>query len=288
MVRNKNTLVFDSNALCYRSLYTMGDLSNNNIATGIIFGFLNQVFKYCKLYKTTDAVFCWDSKESLRRLLYFADYKSGRAKKRKEASKEEKKNMAIAFNQFDKLREEVIYDLGFRNIFHKRGYESDDLVAMVPRSIAGNFIIFSNDGDLLQLIDDNVSYYNLGKNKVLDKKGFIKEYKIQSELYAEVKAITGCSTDEVPGIRGIGEKKAIAYILGKGTEKDKEKINASMDIIIRNRKLVTLPLENIKLKFSPNKFTANKFIDVFHKYNFKSFLEAKYFDKLKELFCNGV
>jgi len=284
---NKPTLIIDSNAMAYRSLYIMGDLSNNNNPTGVIFGFLNQVFKYCKLYKTTDIVFCWDSKESLRRLLYYADYKAGREKKRKELSGKEKKNMYLAFQQFDLLRKEVLYDLGFRNIFHKRGYESDDLIACVPRSISGNFIIFSNDGDLLQLIDNNVSYYNLGTNKVIDIKGFIKEYEIEPKQYAEVKAITGCSTDEVPGVKGIGEKKAINYILDRGTEKDKQKILAFKDID-RNRKLVYLPLENIKLKINKNKFIANKFVDVFHEYNFKSFLEMSYFNKLMNVFIGGA
>ena len=280
---NKPTLVIDSNAMAYRSLYTTGGLSDNNNPTGVIFGFLHQIFKYAKNFKTIDFIFCWDSKESLRCILYYADYKAGREKKRKELTGKEQKDMFLAFQQFDLLRKEILYDLGFRNVFYKRGYESDDIVACVVNNKRNNYIIFSNDADLYQLISDNTSYYNLRTNKILDKEGFKKEYGIEPVLYAEVKAIAGCIGDEVPGIKGVGEKKAIDYLLNRGTEKDKEKILAFKDID-RNRKLVTLPLEIIEFQIRKNEFTANKFIDVFHRYNFKSFLEAKYFDKLKELF----
>ena len=285
-MNNKSILVIDSNAMAYRSLYTTGGLSNSTGKTGVIFGFLHQTFKFAKQYKSNNIIFCWDSKESLRRILYDKNYKANRIEKRKELNETEKKVLLNAFDQFDKLRKEVLFELGFRNVFSRRGYESDDLVAVIVKENKDKkYIIISNDNDLWQLINKNVKYLGLQNGKVITEESFIKEYKIKPIQWAEVKAIAGCKGDNVIGIKGVGEKKAIDYILKRSKPNDKIKIDSNRATILFNRSLVTLPWKgNIELKIKENKFTANKFIEVFNEYDFKSFLDKNYFDKLKEVF----
>ena len=286
-MKYKPTLIVDSNAMAYRSLYTVGGLSNSGDKTGIIFGFLHQIFSFAKKFKTTDIIFCWDSRKSLRRIIWNADYKMSRVMKRKVLTKEELKIQINAFSQFDKLRESVLYDLGFRNIFHREGLEADDLIACVLKKIRGKVLILTNDEDLYQLINSDVSYFNLRTKEIMDEKAFINKYTISPKQWSEVKAIAGCKGDDVKGIKGVGEKKAINFILNRGTDKDREKIIDHSDIIEANKKLVCLPFQNVELKISKNKFTVNKFVDVFHEYNFKSFFEKSYFSKIETLFCGG-
>lgn len=285
--KNKICLVIDSNALCYRSLYTIGGLSHDRDRTGVIFGFLNQVFRYAKAYKTNDIIFCWDSKESLRRMICDENYKLDRIKKKEVLSDKEKKNLFDAFRQFDLLRKEVLFDLGFRNVFHRRGYESDDLIAIIVNEKGKEYLIIANDNDLWQLIEEGISYLGLRDGKIITKESFFKKYGLHPNCWSEVKAIAGCKGDNVVGIKGIGEKKAIDFIHIRSKPNDRRKIEGNWETVVHNRKLVYLPFENnIKLEIRENDFTSDKFVDVFNRYAFKSFLEHGYFNKLMEVFCD--
>ena len=73
-------LVIDCSQLCYRSFYTTKDLSYEEERTGIIFGFLKQIFKLAQDFDTKTFIFCWDSAKSYRKQIY-SDYKENRKKK---------------------------------------------------------------------------------------------------------------------------------------------------------------------------------------------------------------
>jgi len=286
-MRNENTLVIDSNAIAYRATYTIGGLSSNEKRTGVIFGFLHQVFKYAKKYKTSDIVFCWDSKKSWRRLK-LSTYKENRVERRKELDEGEKESLNDAYRQFDSLRKEILFELGFRNIFHAPGYESDDLIAVVVGYFKRDkFIILASDNDLWQLIRSDVVYCGLTNGEEITEKKFIEQYGVPPIEWAEVKAIVGCKGDNVAGIRGIGEKKAIDYILARSKPKDKEKILADWDMVVCNREFVYLPFnDNIVLEDKESEFSKSKFIEVFNRLGFRSFLDKNYFNKLQEVFLN--
>ena len=285
--QNNQILIIDSNALGYRALYTTGNLSHEKSRTGVIFGFLHQVFKIAKKYKSNHIIFCWDSKQSFRKIIY-PEYKSGRLKKKKELSGKEKYNLNDAYRQFGLLKREILFKLGFVNVFMEPGYESDDLIAAITKNKKNEYIIFSNDSDLYQLISDNVSYHDLGKDKLVTKKIFRKEHGIDPDYWAEVKAIAGCATDDVLGIKGIGDNRAIDYIQGRlNSGKLFERIKEGKDngVIERNRKLVYLPFDDdIKLRIKKNEFKREKFIEVFNRHSFRSFLEIAYFKGLEKVF----
>lgn len=239
-------VVIDSNYLCYRALHTTGGLSYKNIKTGIVYGFLNQLLTIAGQTRPDSVVFTWDSRQSKRRDIYPA-YKRRRQKTVDEFEREE---MRENFKQFRALRKEVVPNLGFEDVFKFRGFEADDIIARMvfdDRYKEHEFVVVTGDDDLLQLLDHCVIFHPM-KVKWKDRYTFIKEHKITPDKWAMVKQMAGCSSDNVKGIPGVGEKKAIQYLLGKmkPTSKIYERITSpeSQMIINRNKELVKLPFNN--------------------------------------------
>lgn len=233
-------LIIDGNAVCYSAYYTAGHLSYKEQGTGIIYGFFNQIQQVCRAQQIAHVVFCWDSRQSRRKLLY-SDYKSNRVKS--------DPNLLKCLAQFVRLRKEILPRLGFVNNFHEVGFEADDLIASICKNPGPNenqnFIILSSDQDLYQLLTPQISLYKLSKKRLYTDEDFIAEFGIEPFLWAEVKTIAGCHTDAVPGINGIGEKKAIVYLKQFKGRKPHPVIDTQIgkDIQQRNRLLVRLPFE---------------------------------------------
>ena len=126
-----NILVVDSSWLMHRSKHTIGDiLSHNDMKTGVMFGFFWSIFKFCKEYKTSKLIFCFDSKENLRKSCY-TGYKSSRNSSDK--TEFERLMDDAAYDQFN-LIPKLLQQLGFRHLYRRRGYESDDLIASICMS----------------------------------------------------------------------------------------------------------------------------------------------------------
>jgi 5'-3' exonuclease len=248
-------LIIDSNYLCHRARHTTGLLSYKGMPTGVIFGFLNQLFTLGQAVRPDEMVFIWDSKKSNRRSR-FPFYKDRK-------HEEPDPDLIAAFSQFAKLRCHILPELGFHNNFIQSGYEADDLIAKLVMEERGHsFITASGDQDLYQLLD-YTDMYSMPKSvqiKHITKQTFIEEYGIQPKDWVKVKQIAGCNSDTVPGIKGVGEATAIKYMLGQlKPESVKYKaIEAGGAIIKRNEWLVKLPLPGTK-KYEINKSQFDKF-----------------------------
>jgi DNA polymerase-1 len=220
--------------------------------------------------------FAWDSKKSKRKEIY-PEYKNNR---RKELSEAEKESLELVFEQFNKLQKTILPALGFSNVFHISGLESDDLIAsiLINQDVRlDQNIVVSSDSDLYQLLD-RCSIYSITKSQTMNKEIFMRHYEgITPNQWIIVKAIAGCSTDNVKGIIGIGEKNAIAYLKGtlnKG--KRYESIEQGKEITDRNLNLVKLPFLGTPLpKIRKNNLSLDKFNSVCNEYGMVSFLEKK-------------
>jgi len=278
------TLIIDSNYLGYAAAYTTGDLSHDDIATGVLFGFLSRILSMGESFKTNDFVFCWDSRSSKRRDKH-SFYKEHRSK----LDPEEAKRKAIIGKQFKCLRRTILPKIGFQNVFVQRGYESDDIVMKIVQEWKmEDPIVITADEDLYQcLVSARVFLPN--KKMMMTANRFRQEYGILPSSWARVKRIAGCSSDEVPGIVGVGEKTAIKFIKGK-LKKDSvayQKIvsEEGKAILRRNHSIVTLPFQGTEIpKRRKNEFSHGGLREVALKYRMDSFLDGERKEEWKRFF----
>jgi DNA polymerase-1 len=261
------TLLIDCSFLCHRAIHTMGHLSAGNHRTGVIFGFLKQIQSISNDWDSNKLIFCWDSKKSKRKVL-FPGYKD-RVSKLTEAEKEERE---IQYAQFDQLREWVIPTMGFSNSFHQSGYEADDIMAAIALNYDRDFLMVTADEDMFQILDMTDMWSPTKPEVVHTYKSFENKWGIFPEQWADVKALAGCKSDTVPGISGVGEKKAAAWLrkeMNPKTETYNKIKNNAAEMYLRNIPLVKLPMEGTKIpKLRRDKFSPKGFHKVCDRYLF--------------------
>jgi len=285
-----NRIIVDSNYLCYRSFYRFSDFEFEKKPTGVIYGFLESLLKLSRIFETKKFLFCWDSKNSYRKII-FPEYKSqrNRDEKVKEVLREK------AFIQFDLLRKEILPALGFKNIFVQSGYEADDLIAEISSRYPNQYIVYSADEDLYQLLymagKSFLKIYKPDSGVLFDLDSFRKGTNLKnSNDWIKVKSLSGCASDNIRGIDGCGMVKAIQYILNvlpDGKVKKKIESDEGKRIYDFNFKLVALPFGGIKpvciKKIEENEiFYSLNFMDVFKSFGLYSFVNN--FEKWRERF----
>lgn len=240
-------LILDTNFLCWRAFHTTGHLSHNEVRTGVIYGVLRDVLDLSQRFESGSVVFCFDSRYS-RREEILPTYKSSRKNKRSDDSEENQLARMEMINQITALRKQHLPRIGFQNVFMQKGYEADDLVAASCQAVeaAGDTaVVISSDHDLFQLIRPSIKIWNPSKQQFWTTQNFSKQYGIHPMEWAMVKAIAGCKTDDVPGIKGVGETTAVKFLTKQlpKTSTKYQAIKAGKELIRRNIPLVELPFE---------------------------------------------
>jgi len=111
-------LVLDCNLLCYRAHFSTGQLSFDNNPTGVIYGFLRDINVLQTIHATKKIAFCFDKGKPKRKEI-LRTYKQGRRKERTPEEIETFNELGIQINQ---LRDEILPEIGFRNVFGQSGY----------------------------------------------------------------------------------------------------------------------------------------------------------------------
>jgi len=270
-----NIAFIDSNNLGYRAFHTTGHLTYGADLTGVAFGFLNQVFTFMKHAPAgIQLVFCWDSKESLRKKIY-SDYK-----RRDPVTSESYENRLALYSQFDIIRKEILPALGWTDCWLRDGYEADDLISWGCKQVSAQRVIVSGDEDLYQCLNYGVRIFNPGTNEFFTDVDFGKKYGVTPDRWAEVKAIAGCKSDNISGAFGVGEKTVIRYF--KGLLKPFGKPAQAIAEVVkngtyeRNYLLVKLPFgdwRSLQFGVGPRVLKKQDFLNVFEKYGMKSFIK---------------
>lgn len=277
------TVIVDANSICHRVRHKLGDLSFEESKVGIIFGFLRQILSVSKRLNSNKFLFCWDSR-SRKRIEIYPQYKANR---KKEKTGEEIELDEIAYAQFSALRTEILPFIGFRNNFLVEGFESDDIIARIVKDNNNDFVIVSTDSDLYQLLTNNVSMLISNDKPLITKDYFKKTYGISPSQWVDVKAIAGCSSDNVTGLKGVGVKTAIKYLRGELSSRGRSNrvIEAGNSIIELNRKVVRLPFDGIgSFKIKKDEFSFDNFLTICKKYGFNSFLSKETLGNWKRSF----
>lgn len=283
-------MIIDSNYLCYVHRFALSaGLSYKGGRTEIIYGFLNSLLDFALRFQTNAFAFAWDSKYSKRRELY-PEYKMQRSSstsKGEELSEEEQEQNKLAYAQFTQLRKEVLPAIGFQNVFQKKGYEADDIIASIVyhEGAKRKCTVTSGDEDLFQLLD-NCSIYNMRKHETMTGELFRKMYKITPAQWVNVKQLGGCTSDNVKGIPGIGEGRALAFVRGELKGAYLDKIHAdNHKTFLRNLPLVRLPFADTgKFRIAKDYFVEREFKYVCKEYGLKSFLKPDNIQRWKKSF----
>ena len=269
-------LLIDSNYLCYRARWAMGDLVWQGRPTGIIYGFLQTILQLQRQFNTSNIAFCFDSRHSKRRDMY-PPYKAHR-KNRQPMTEQEKLWEREFHKQIALLRTSYLPQIGFNNVFIQKGYESDDLLAKLAATIENaDVAIITADEDLFQCIRKNVFIYNPNKKTYMTYQRFCKTYELVPEQWTTVKSIAGCSTDNIKGLQGIGEKTVIKYLCSvlKESSKAFQTITKSeYEIRKQNLSLVQLPLAGTKpMTLQSDNISKAGWHSVCRKLGFKSLID---------------
>jgi len=243
---NELVIAVDVSNLAHRAFHTTGELSYEGDGTGVLYGVLRDIIQLGDRFGSNTFAFCFDGGCDFRRRIY-SKYKEMRQQRRREADEFEQEARRDLRRQIYRLRTRYLPQVGFQNIFWQEGYEADDVIAwLVGHYTTDEFVVVSGDHDLLQLLSgDRVIIWSPVAKQVVNEKTFTDTHGVDPSMWSLVKAIAGCNSDEVPGVKGIGEKTAAKYISGTlNTESKKYRdIVGNHELIARNLKLVELPAE---------------------------------------------
>ena len=292
----KPVIIVDCSALAYAAFYAFGHLSYNGTDTGVIFGFLSKLKTIGLKFKTGDFIMCWDAKRTHRHKDY-KGYKQKRQDKRDEMSEADARARMSFIEQVEKLRDDIIPAMGFKNNYYIDGYEADDLLAIWVRRMhqkGRKVIMVTSDQDMYQVLDC-CDMFSPSKNKLFTHEDLKKEYGVRADQWAMAKAVGGCDGDGVKGIYGAADpkkptSKALKYINGqltKGVIFDRIESRKGRRLIKRNLPIVTTPYKPElmpKMIRRRDKFTIKKFILTFERFGFRSFLERETLEKWKDVF----
>lgn len=252
-------IVLDVNYLCWRAYHTTGkmNLSFGGAATGVLFGFFRGLKVLTDQFASDQFAFCFDHGHNIRKDV-FPGYKAGRANKI--LTPEEKAGIGQMRVQLEALKDSLLHEIGFRNVFFEEGYEADDLIASIAvnRKKGTELVIVSGDRDLFQVLDPDVCLWDPVKKQATTDGMFSSRYGISPADWPSAKAIAGCKTDDIPGCRGAGDVTAARFLAHRMPKAGKTYANIVRWIagpqFQTNLRLTALPFEGcpkIKLVHQP-------------------------------------
>ncbi len=282
----KKLILIDGNNLMFRSYYATaytGNMMKNSkgMPTNALFGFVSMMHKIIEEEKPSYMAVAFDIGKNFRKEEYDF-YKEGRV----ETPEELKLQMPVAREILDKM--------GIKH-FELAPYEADDIVGTIVKMTEEDkdfaSLIVSSDKDLLQLISNETEVKLLKQQGYIryDYDAFVRDYGIKPIRMIDLKALMGDSSDNIPGVKGIGEKTALKLLqeyesleslyenLDNIKGKTKEKLENDKEMAFISKKIATIyrdvPL-NIKLedlKYERN--ITSELIDLFKELEFFSFLK---------------
>ncbi|MCR4673838.1 MAG: DNA polymerase I [Lachnospiraceae bacterium] len=209
MYENKKLLLIDGHSILNRAFYGVPDLTNGaGVHTNAVYGFLNIMFKLMETENPDYLMVAFDRSEPTFRHKKFSDYKGTR------------KPMLPELKQQVPMIQQLLSAMTIP-VLSKAGWEADDIlgtIAFKAQNDGMKVTIVSGDRDLLQLCTDNIKIALPRTKKTGTEvehyfaKDFIEKTGVTPTEFIDVKALMGDSSDNIPGVPGIGEKTAYALI----------------------------------------------------------------------------
>lgn len=282
---SKTLMLIDGSSLIFRAFFALPNLTNNDgVMTNGVYGFLNMYQNAFDKYKPDSVLVAFDRSSKTFRHEEFKDYKATRDKMPSELSyqfgilKDILDSMKVAYTDLD-------------------GFEADDIVgtyAQMGQEDGYEVVVITGDRDYLQLVDEHITVY-LTKKGISDMVEYNlatieEEYGLTPKQLIDVKGLEGDKSDNIPGVDGIGPKKATQFIQQYGSieglyehideisgKKTKQTLIDSEAIAYMSKKIGTIvenapvEIDLADLKLTEPDYPALK--EKFSKYNFNKFLE---------------
>lgn len=237
-------VLIDGNSLINRAFYAMPLLvTKNGTPTNAVYGFMNMFFKMVSDVKPTYVAVAFDLKAPTFRHKMYPEYKGTR------------KPMPEELRPQIPMLKEVLTMMGIK-VIEKEGVEADDIIGTVAKHTKIQTLIYTGDKDALQLVDEETSVYFTKRGitdiDVYSAENFTEKTGITPAQIIELKALMGDSSDNIPGIKGVGEKTAVDLVQRYGgidglyahtdelKGKLQEKVVLCKDTAYLSRKLATI------------------------------------------------
>lgn len=289
----KKLVLVDGNSIMNRAFYgIMGSktlTSKNGMYTNAIYGFLAILFKLLEEEEPEYLAVSFDLKGPTVRHEMYEGYKANR------------KGMPNELAEQMPVIKEILKAMNI-DIVEMQGYEGDDIIGTLSRygeNKGLQVIILSGDRDTFQLATDNVLIRiprtKAGKTEteIYDREKIKETYGIEPKQLIEVKGLQGDTSDNIPGVPGIGEKTALSLIQKFGTidnlykniengesglkGKQKENLEQNKELALLSRTLgeinTKVPLEDTLEELKIEEWNRERVLEIFKELNFKRYIE---------------
>ena len=236
-----NLVIIDANNLSYRWLQrpNYGSFGSD---------FIRTIQSLAKSYEAARTIVCFDFGKSYYRMDMHDEYKGTRKKPQDEEEIKKYEEFFAVLNDLpDQLDEEVL---------KFRGVEADDILAWITQNVSDRYEhtwIVSSDRDLYQLVDDNISIFNIFGRREITVQSLRDDFDVSPSEFMLSRIIEGDKSDNILGIEGIGPKRAqtlarehktldalIEALPIKGRSKYIQNLNSGEETLLRNEKLINL------------------------------------------------
>ena len=271
--------LIDGSSYIFRAYYAIRHLSNSKgFPTNAVYGFTAMLFKFLKDYEPTHLAIVFDSKGKTFRDDIYPLYKANRSEPPEDL-----------VPQFDKIFEMV--DAFNIPQVQLEGFEADDLMGTISTSVedeGANVVLVTGDKDFCQLVSDKVTLLDTMKNKITGMEEVKEKYGVTPDRVIDVFALAGDAVDNIPGVKGIGEKTAVSLISKYGsldelfqnlddvTKRQKTLLEDKREDAELSKELVTIKtdvdIETAINKFEYTGFDSNKLREMFNELEFKNLL----------------
>lgn len=279
----KKFLIVDGNSLANRAFYAMPYLSNIKAQpSGAIFGFANILIKLITEQKPDYIAVAFDHARKTFRNEIYSEYKGTR----KETPEDLRK-------QFPFIKE-MLLKMNIK-IFEQEGIEADDIIGTIAKHSQNENILLSGDRDLFQLVDDNTTVWLTKKGvtelDVMNEGAIREKYGFAPSIIIDLKALMGDSSDNIPGVSGVGEKTALSLLQKYGdldgvyehideiSGKLKEKLVFDKENAYLSKTLATIKTDcDLKFDLKECEYSfpfSNEVRDFFEYWNFNSFTKRE-------------
>lgn len=274
-------ILIDGNSLINRAFYALPILNNvKGEPVNAVYGFANMLIKAINDYKPNYIAVAFDLHAPTFRHKMYAEYKAGRRKMPDELA-----------SQLPVLKD--MLRLMNIKILEKETFEADDIIGTMSRRFPVKSIILTGDRDSLQLINDNVDVYltkrGLSEILAVNDENIFENFGFNASQVVDFKSLAGDSSDNIPGVPGIGEKTAVDLLQKYGsldgvyehlddcTPKMREKLSQNRELAQLSQTLATIDvnvpiectLEECKFDFPFDEKVKRFFIDMAFKSLYK-------------------